>query len=196
MHLSIIEPPKEELISLADAKEALRIDNIHDDKIVTMLIKSCRQTIETILDKPILEQVFQYEVNCDLTAQNLITTFEDNGRLLKILLPYENITYIPEVTNKSNVICSNGYAIMCKNKSMFLYVDENYVKHYIINGQLDLKIKLVAGEWTNVSQVPETIKFAHMLLLIRAYNQLNNFENFEEIPKSVHQLLSPFKKLM
>ena len=63
MKLVLVEQPTDEIISLKETKNYLRIDHDFDDDLLKMLIKSTRTAMEAIIQKSIMAQTWEYTID-------------------------------------------------------------------------------------------------------------------------------------
>lgn len=70
MKLVLKEEPQEEIITLQEAKNYLRINHDFDDELIKMFIKSTRAAMESIVQKSILAQTWEYTIDEDSVCKS------------------------------------------------------------------------------------------------------------------------------
>lgn len=155
MKLKVITPPSEEPLSLAEAKQYLKVDGNDEDSTLPGLIKQAREYCEDYQNKKYVTQ----------TLEAYLDSFPDGDIEFRDCSPVQLITNIThtDVNNVDSVVNTTDYIL--DNVAFVNKVCLNYGKAWPsatlkpVNG---VKIRFVAG-YGNAAAVPETIKQAMIL---------------------------------
>jgi hypothetical protein len=196
MQLISIEQPANEIISLEETKNYLRIDHDFDDSLINMLIKSTRQAMESIIQKSIMKQKWQYIIDsrsaCNLEAgeSNYPSIFCNQ---IIIPLPKPPVVDVISVTigeveipkQKYSLEQINGKFCVCFDRSKFISSRKN----------IQIKIVYEAGIANDPNEASSQLKLANLMLVANAYNERYAYKQNSVVSQGVKQLLRPFLNL-
>lgn len=191
MRLNLLEKPKEELISLSEAKGYLHVSHNCDDDLIKFLIKSNREAIETIVQQSIVKQTWKYTVKHD-EFSNVVS--DDGpyvfGSLISIPLPRPPVLEVKEVIIDGETIDKKKVKLQKDNNVYFVRISN------IKNFENCHKVTVVysTGLAETSEEVPEQIRLANLMLVANAY-QDRYTTPLGIIPSIIHKLLSPFLNL-
>ncbi|MDR1375201.1 MAG: head-tail connector protein [Holosporaceae bacterium] len=196
MQLNLIKKPENEIISLAEAKNYLRIDHDFDDTLIVGTIKSTREALESIIQKSIFKQTWEYVLdnysicNFDFCESDYPSIFCD---IIKIPLPKPPIMKIisVKVGEKEQKECK--YSVEKINHKFCLCI--NYGKSLHRRNKVSIKIIYEAGIADKVENIPYQLKLANLMLMANAYQERFSYKQEGVISQGIKQLLSPFLNL-
>jgi uncharacterized phage protein (predicted DNA packaging) len=196
VNLRLIEAAVDEIISLKEAKEYLRIDHDFDDEVITTLIKSTREAMESVVQKTILKQTWEYTIYNDiinnLTAKGEKHPSFSNG-LLTIPLPKPPIIKIIHVTLDSKELELRQYRFEKIGARFSVSIIYRSIPNY--KNVKAIAITYEAGIVENAKEVPYQLKLANLMLLANAYQERYSYKSEGIMSAGVRQLLSPFLNL-
>mgnify|MGYP000016317529 CR=1 FL=1 len=171
-YLSTIEPPEFEPVTLAEAKEYLRLDSNTEDALLLGLIKTARQTAEEFLGKSLITQTLQLQFDYYApTEVNLM-----RGPVQEIIA-----VIIVAADYTEGTLSSNAYHLTSGNKQL--------VFDAALMGR-NVQIQYAAG-YGNAADVPAPIK--HGILQHVAAMYENRGQN--DLPILVRQAYAPYKTI-
>lgn len=196
MKLALIEQPTDEIITLKETKNYLRIDHDFDDDLLNMLIKSTRTAMEAIIQKSIMSQTWEYTIDHNSVSNSRYERRDIANvscGIVTIPLPKSPVVNILSVkmgneTVESAAYClekfTNKYCLIlnCKN------LPSKKVKYPIV-------IRYKSGISTTVENVPYQLKLANLMLVANAYQERYSYSQNNVISQSVKELLMPFLNL-
>jgi hypothetical protein len=196
MQLNLIEKPSDEIITLEETKNYLRIDHNFDDNLILCLIKSTREAMESIIQKSIMKQTWEYTFD-----RNSICEFDFGksdhpsifGNTLRILLPKPPIIRIVSVKINNRTINPQKYSLEKVNDKFCLCVSDRGV--FSDGRKISMAIIYEAGVADRVENVPYQLKLANFMLAANAYRERFSCSSGGNISKGVRQLLDPFLNL-
>ncbi|MDR2067793.1 MAG: head-tail connector protein [Holosporaceae bacterium] len=196
MQLNLIKKPESEIISLQETKNYLRLDHDFDDNLIASTIKSTREALESIIQKSILKQTWEYVLdNCsicnfDFGESDYPSIFCD---IIKIPLPKPPIMKIVSVTIDGKEQKEVKYSVEKINYKFCLCV--NCGKSICRRNKISIKIVYKAGIADKVDNIPYQLKLANLMLVANAYQERFSYKQDGVISQGVKQLLSPFLNL-
>ncbi|MDR2765943.1 MAG: head-tail connector protein [Holosporaceae bacterium] len=196
IQLNLIEKPSKEIISLEETKNYLRIDHDFDDVLILNLIKSTREAVESIIQKSIVKQTWEYV----LTSSSIWEQgfYGDDypsvfGDTMRIPLPKPPIIKVVSVTVGEDELEKRRYSIERMDSKFCLHIKDK--KLFNRRNRTVIKIKYEAGIADNVENIPYQLKLANLMLVATAYQERFSYGQSGLISKGVKQLLSPFLNL-
>jgi uncharacterized phiE125 gp8 family phage protein len=154
MNPTVVTGPVQEPVSLAEAKDHLRVDVTADDVLIDSLVTQSRERCERILGKALYTQTLDYQLDA----------FPSNGF---INLPYTpplqsvtSITYVDEDGN-SDTVSSDDYIVDTANGRLVLKADTDWPV-VTLQRVAGVTVRYVAG-YTNRAGIPDSVK--HVMLL-------------------------------
>ena len=129
MQLNLIKKPENEILSLEETKNYLRIDHDFDDTLIANTVKSTREALESIIQKSILKQTWEYILddcsvcNFDSGESSYPNIFCD---VIRIPLPKPPIMKVISVIIGTEKQEDEEYSVKKVNNTFFLCV--NYKK--------------------------------------------------------------------
>lgn len=194
MKLTLLEKTKQELISLAEAKNYIRIDQNCDDNLIDTFISATREAMESILQKSIIKQKWMYQVDAkdinyiELEAKNLS---DISSTKAKIPLPRPPVITIEKIT----INYKNGRSKILEDfeeksdHQFYVLINREEIRPSVKN----IEIIYCAGIAENPENVPYQLKLANLMLVANAYKNRFTYDSSELMPKSIEKLLAPFK---
>lgn len=209
--LSLLIPPVAEPVSLAEAKQFLRVDYADDDVLITSLITAAREFCEDWTHRAFYNQTWTrsldnfpqcWERNTTYGAERLSEWpyWSTIWNQLRIDLPkaktqsVESITYIDTGTLETVTIDPDDYiADLSRTPCSIVPANAGFWPLEMIYNPGSVTITFVAGSFGDGQDIdicPQAIKVAIMLVTGFFYN---NREGIGTIPQSVYSLLAPYK---
>ncbi|MDR0580726.1 MAG: head-tail connector protein [Holosporaceae bacterium] len=196
MQLNLLEKPSEEIITLVETKNYLRIDHDFDDNLITAIIKSTREAMEAIIQKSILKQVWEYKLdnmsigNFDFQEGNYPSLYCNSVR---IPLPKPPIREIISASVDNRELNLDKYSLEKTNDKFCLCVDR---KHLFRNRRkISITIKYSAGIVDSAENIPYQLKLANLMLVANAFQERFLYPQNSIVSQGVKQLLHPFLNL-
>lgn len=196
MQLTLVKKPLQEIISLEEVKNYLRIDHDFDDNLLRTLISSTRAAMEAIIQKSIMIQTWEYVLNID----SLADFYSENTELptisygvINIPLPKPPVIKIVELTAGGTVINAEHYALEKINTKFCLCFA--YRKIMTKNSMFPIVIRYEAGIADKIENVPYQLKLANLMLIANAYQERYSYNQNSIISQGIKQLLTPFLNL-
>jgi hypothetical protein len=196
MQLNLLEKPFEEMITLAETKNYLRIDHDFDDNLISAIIKSTREAIEAIIQKSILKQIWEYKLDnmsiCDFDFQegNYPSIYCNN---VKIPLPKPPIREIISISANNRELDSNKYSLEKTNDKFCLCVDRKHL--FRKRKRISIAIRYSAGIADSAENIPYQLKLANLMLVANAFQERFAYPQNSIVSQGVKQLLHPFLNL-
>ncbi|MDR2646152.1 MAG: head-tail connector protein [Holosporaceae bacterium] len=196
MQLNLLEKPSEEIITLAETKNYLRIDHDFDDNLISAIIKSTREAIEAIIQKSILKQIWEYKLDnasiCNFDFQEGdYPSIHCNS--VRIPLPKPPIREIISVSVDDRDLDPNKYSLEKTNDKFCLCIDS---KHLFRNRRkISIAIKYSAGIADSAENIPYQLKLANLMLTANAFQERFAYPQNNIVSQGVKQLLHPFLNL-
>ncbi|MDR0555393.1 MAG: head-tail connector protein [Holosporaceae bacterium] len=196
MQLNLIERPSEEIVTLGEAKNYLRVDHDFDDMLIGGLIKSTREAIESILQKSILKQTWEYRLD-NYAIDSLCFVAGDHPSIcrgvMKIPLPKPPILKIIGVEVDNLDVDSDQYSLEREGGKFYLCIRKASL--FKNKRKISLATRYEAGMADDVENIPYQLKLANLMLVANAFQERFSYEQKEIISQGVKQLLSPFLNL-
>lgn len=188
MALVLTSPPATEPVSVAEAKDHLRVDQVQEDALIASLILTSRLHIETALGLALVDQAWRW-------------TFDAwPKRMRAISLPLRPVSAITEISTRDDedvvtVMPATDYEL-----------DGNTVPPRVIRKvdqwpapgkkNAGIEISFIAGFGATPDDVPQPIRHALMLLVAHWYEHRDPIEIGSEaaaVPSAVSTLLMPYR---
>ncbi|MDR0677210.1 MAG: head-tail connector protein [Holosporaceae bacterium] len=192
MNLSLIKKPSCEIITLEETKTYLRIDHDFDDNLILNFIVSTREAMESIIQRSIMKQTWEYELN-NSSLCNL--SFGDSdlpsilGDMIRITLPKPPVMRIISVKVDDKSVDTYKYSLEKINNKFYLYLK---AKNILNIRKFSVVITYEAGISENVINIPYQLKLSNLMLVANAYNERFSNKHGSIISEGVKQLLGPF----
>lgn len=190
MQLTLTKQPESEIISLKEAKDYLHISHEFDDSLINLLIKSTREAIETIVQKSIIKQTWEYvvfrEEFSNLNSDGCPCIL---GSLIKVPLPRPPVLEILEIKMDDKTIDKRKIKLERINNNFYIYIEN--LKNFEKSNRLTIIYN--AGIALTAENVPYQIKLANLMLVANAYQDRYQPRNY--ISSGVKELLAPFLNL-
>lgn len=189
MGLSVVTPPADEPVSLAEAKKHCRIDAPADDGLLTGYILGARQWAETYLRRALCTQTLELTLDC----------WPDTIVLPRP--PHQSVTSISYVdgAGATQVLASSEYQVDLSSDSLAARIRPAYGKTWPTI-RLDtfnaITVRYVAGYGGNPSNCPDAIRSAVLLLLGHLYEHREDVvigTISSELPRGAKALMDPYR---
>lgn len=189
MGLSVVTPPADEPVSLAEAKKHCRIDTPEDDGLLTGYILGARQWAETYLRRALCTQTLELTLDC----------WPDEIVLPRP--PHQSVTSINYVdgAGATQVLASSEYQVDLSSDSLAARIRPAYGKTWptirfdTFNA---ITVRYIAGYGGNPSNCPDAIRSAILLLLGHLYEHREDVvigTIATELPRGAKALLDPYR---
>jgi hypothetical protein len=197
IQLNLIEKPSQEIITLDEAKNYLRIDHDFDDNLILSFIKSTREAMESIIQKSIMKQIWEYKLyNSSISDFDFIESDYPSifSGTMKITLPKPPIIKIISVAIDNKELSSGKYSLGKINNKFCLCINS---KKFLSDGRRKISIDIVyeAGIADCVENIPYQLKLANLMLVANAFQERYSYRQNSVISQGVKQLLEPFLNL-
>lgn len=197
MKLTLKEGPKEEIVTLEEAKNYLRINHDFDDDLIRLFIKSTRAAMEAIVQKSIIAQTWQYTIEdssevCKSALKRDDVVQAAHGKIV-IPLPKSPVIDILSVKMNRKKVEDSDYELeLVKNKYCLTINCNNLSSKQV---KYPLVIKYRAGICESSENVPYQIKLANLMLLANAYQERYSYSQETFVSQKVKDMLMPFLDL-
>ncbi|MBQ7674232.1 MAG: phage head-tail connector protein [Alphaproteobacteria bacterium] len=196
MKLVLIEQPTDEIITLQETKNYLRIDHDFDDDLLKMLIKSTRTAMETIIQKSIMSQTWEYTIDHHSVSNSKYERRDIanvSGGIITIPLPKSPVVNILSVKMGSDTIEITAYCLeRVANKFCLILNCKNIPSKKV---KYPIVIRYQSGISTETENIPYQLKLANLMLVANAYQERYSYSQNNVISQSVKELLMPFLNL-
>lgn len=194
MQLNLIEAPASEIITLEETKKYLRIDHDFDDNLIVMLIKSTREAIEAVIQKSIMKQAWEYNIQNQHVSNfyfneggDYPNVFDD---VLKISLPKPPVRKIISVEIGDKEIDPEKCSLDTVNNRFCLCIHDKRL--LARKRKISVSIKYEAGISDRAENIPYQLKLANLMLVANAFQERYSYSQNNVVSQGVKQLLSPF----
>ena len=190
MKLELIQQPDIEIVSLQEAKEYLGISHDFEDDMLKFLIKSTREAIESVMQKSVIHQTWQYTL-----SRNEFANLNSDGRpcifgsVIKIPMPRPPLLDVIGVKIDDKIIDRRRIKVEKVLNTFYVYILN--VKNF--DASENVTITYTAGLASLPTAVPYQIKLANLMLIANAYQ--NRYHSTSSIPQGIRELLNPFLNL-
>ncbi len=190
MRLELIQQPDVEIVSLQEAKEYLGISHDFEDDMLKFLIKSTREAIESVMQKSVIHQTWQYTL-----SRNEFANLNSDGRpcifgsVIKIPMPRPPLLDVIGVKIDDKIIDRRRIKVEKVLNTFYVYILN--VKNF--DASENVTITYTAGLASLPTAVPYQIKLANLMLIANAYQ--NRYHSTSSIPQGIRELLNPFLNL-
>ena len=186
----ITAPTYTDLISVATAKNFLRVTNSAEDTLIGTLIIAAVEVAQNYTNSRFLET--EYTMTMDSWTDVLI-----QNDLNQIILPYPPLADIVHLkyydgNNAQQTWSSSNYSVNTFiNQTGFLGINTGVNTPTLYDRPDAIEIKFKAGYGTSGSDVPESIKIAILLILGKMYEMRE--DSVSKLPKSSEYILDPYR---
>tara|TARA_R110002050_G_scaffold124877_1_gene244202 strand:+ start:4902 stop:5492 length:591 start_codon:yes stop_codon:yes gene_type:complete len=186
----ITAPTYTDLISVATAKNFLRVTNSAEDTLIGTLIIAAVEVAQNYTNSRFLDT--EYIMTMDSWTDVLV-----QNDLPQIILPYaplssiEHLKYYDSANVHQTWSASNYSVNKYINQSGFLEIDSGVTTPTLYDRPDAIEIKFKAGYGTSGSDVPESIKIAILLILGKMYEMRE--DSVSKLPKSSEYILDPYR---
>ena len=171
MFLSLKTGAALEPISLAQAKNHLRVDGGDEDELISSLITAARMMVEAHTDRALLDQIWIFH-------------FKPKAGFCE--LPLQPISNILSVEADGQTLASSDYQIEERGEAMAVRLDKGE----------NAKIEFVAGYGNQSSSVPKPLLQAILQLTAHWFENRGQPSLIgSHQPKAVLALLAPYRKV-
>jgi hypothetical protein len=196
MQLSLVEKPREEIVSLEEVKNYLRISHDFDDSLLDLIIKSTREAMESIIQKSVMVQTWAYTINNDSICYNGVN--EDDFPvicydIIRIPLPKPPVAKIISVKIDNQEIDNQHYRLEKFNSRFCLCLSSAEVLN--ARRKASIIIEYEAGISDKKENIPYQLKLANLMLIANAYQERYSYNQNSVISQGVKRLLEPFLNL-
>ena len=196
MKLILIEQPTDEIISLEETKNYLRIDHDFDDDLLKMLIKSTRAAMETIIQKSIMVQIWEYTID-HRSVSNSRYEKRDIANVsfgvITIPLPKSPVVDVLSIKMKGETLETTTYYLEKIENKCCVILNCKSLASKKINYPIVIRYK--AGISDKAENIPYQLKLANLMLVANAYQERYSYSQNNVISQSVKELLMPFLNL-
>lgn len=181
-------PPLIEPVSLDEAKQYLKIDTNAEDDLISRLIVTARQHVETLSDLILIEQIWRVYFN----------NWPSNAQLTLPVMPISTITSLKtynqeDVASEIDAVHYYGDSISTPPQ-LILRPSRSWIKPARpVNG---IEVEVVAGFGPMASDVPEPLRQAILLLVAHWYENRHaacDGQPNHDINAAINKVIAPFK---
>ena len=184
----IITYPTFEPITVADAAEYLRVDDVNSDTaLISALITTARQAVEQYCNRYIAEQ----------TIESAFTGFPD---VIKLSAPVQSVTSIKylDVNGTEQTLNSNQYLVDYYSQPVQITPAYNVTYPELYDVPNNVKVRFVAGYTTgdspDTTPMPLPLRYGMLLIIGDLYaNREAQSDKKYEINPTVQNLLYPYR---
>lgn len=189
MGLSVVIPPADEPVSLAEAKKHCRVDHPNDDALIAGYILAARQWAETYLRRALCTQTLDYTLDCW------------PGEIVLPRPPHQSVTSISYVdaAGATQVLATSEYQVDLSSDSLAARIRPAYQKTWPTI-RLDtfnpITVRYVAGYGGNPSNIPDSIRSAILLLIGDLYENREDVvigTISSQLPLAAKHLMDPYR---
>lgn len=189
MALTLVTPPGAEPVSLAEAKEHLRITSAREDNLITTYLKAARQYIDGkdgVLNRALITQTWDWTL--DAFPKNC-------GESLRVPLPpLQSVTSIKYLDTQTPPVeqtwASTDYTVDAKTEPAWIAPAIGKVYPSTASVFNAITVRFVAGYGTLATDVPEPMRLAIKAAV--AYFSEHRDEG-SEMPGWMWYLLAPYR---
>ena len=196
MKLVLIEQPTDEIISLKETKNYLRIEHDFDDELLKMLIKSTRTAMEAIIQKSIMAQTWEYTID-HRSVSNSRCEKRDIAHVscgvVTIPLPKSPVVEVLSVKMRGETMETTNYSLEKIGNKCCVILNCKSMASKKVNYPIIIKYK--AGISDQAENIPYQLKLANLMLVANAYQERYSYSQNNVISQSVKELLMPFLNL-
>lgn len=184
--LRIKTAPTLTAITLAEAKDHLRVTSNDDDTYITALIKVATDMVEQITRRTLMDTTYELFLDAFPPYIDLAT-----GPVRSVV----KIDYIDPDGNTQTLATAN-YKTDLKAEPARIYVANGKSFPTLSNEPNAVTVEFIAG-YANEAAVPSAIKQAMLLIVGRYYETRQDVTDrqYKEVPKTVEHLLGPYRLL-
>lgn len=196
MQLTLIEHPAQEIISLKQAKDYLRVEHDFDDALISSLIRSTRELMETMIEKSILKQTWKCVISRGSMCGFNLNNFDETDRLqcmVTFALPRPPIMKILSVHVGGKKLEEHQYRLENVSGKFYLCMDLAQISGAKIDDSLEVLYE--SGMTEDPEKVPYQLSLANLMLIANAYQERYSQSHNELISQGIRQLINPFRNL-
>ena len=160
MALKIKTPPSLEPVTVAEAKNLLRIDDVNDDTLIASMITAIRQRAEEWTGRSFLTQTWTLWLD-DFYFRAGNRTKSLNGRVIVIPRPpMQSVIFIKtyDTENSASIFDSSNYFVDAAPSPGRIALNENSSWPTALRKFSSVEVEFIAGYGSTVSDVSEGIK--------------------------------------
>lgn len=196
MQLSLVEKPHEEIVSLEETKNYLRISHDFDDSLLEIMIRSTREAMESIIQKSVMAQTWKYTINNDFITSACVQEDDFSSicyDVFRIPLPKPPVVKIIRVKADDTELDSQSYMLEKFNSKFYLSISSK--KIFTANRKASIAIEYTAGISDKKENIPYQLKLANLMLIANAYQERYSYNQNSFVSQGVKRLLEPFLNL-
>ena len=185
MAYSIVTAAASEPITLAEAKNFLRVDNSDDDDLIEALITAaremCEQYTRRILVTTVIDEYFDGFPNYR-TPEDKDIIYLSRGPVQSI----QSLKYVDEIGSEETVSSSSYVSDIISEPARVASVAGWFATGGIINQVI---VRYTVG--TSVADIPKPLKQGMMLIISELYD--NRGDRVRQLPTASEYLFNPFR---
>ena len=185
MQLVCLHPPRQEPVSVGEAKQYLRIDHEAEDELLANLIQTARSAVEDFTQRSLMAQVWQLTITEQPSRRlPLLSKKTYPGKWVVDLprAPFVKLVSAPQIVERK---CILEYQLAPNYDRGRLLLEAGRVA-----GQT-LRVDFIAGYGDDPESVPSVLRQA-VLLLVADFYQHRGEGGRKVGMESVYQLLQPY----
>lgn len=189
--LNLITDAVDEPITVAEAKDHLRIDGTTEDAYIQALIMAARKAIENEINRPIGEQTFEYCIDSWPTEIKLPQLPYQSLVSIKYTLEDESTATVLHDTEASPAVESSIFYVDAGDDytpgTLRLYSTESWPDD-TLNPGYSIKIRFTAG----ITDITEDLRLAHLMTVAHWYEHreaVTEERALSEVPLAAKWLL-------
>lgn len=182
MAATLVEPPASEPLSLAEAKNYLRVDHEHDDALISSMIAAARVLIEAKTRRALLTQTWRI----------VLGRWPSSGVIAAPVSPLREIVAarVKDAGGEAQPLDLDIFVLNGASSPGLISFDAGRVTHPL-QERAGIEIDIEAG-YGAAADVPAPLLQAIRLLLARAY-EYRGEERGDAIPEGIAALLAPYR---
>jgi uncharacterized phiE125 gp8 family phage protein len=178
----VLSPPASEPVSLAQAKNHLKVDNQEDDALIASIVSAARQYVEQHCNTAIITQ----------TIAEQFPHFISRGMALSVapVIEVSAIQYTDDARNE-NILPTSVYGVNIFTKPGAVFLRYGQTFPTTIPEPDAVTVTYTAGYGDSSGDVPEPIRQAILLMVGDMYQNRENM--VKRLPTMAEYLLAPYR---
>ena len=181
----LLEPPAIEPISLAEAKQFLRVEHDADDALIDALIAAARAAVEAASRRKLILQTWRIALD----------RWPASGRVVVHVVPLRALLAARVLKADGSATALDAGAFILDTVSapgLIAYQRANVAEPGRALAGIELDVSV--GYGATAASVPEPLRQAIRLLIARAYEHRDRVEA-DKLPDEVARLIAPYRVL-
>jgi uncharacterized phiE125 gp8 family phage protein len=179
----LIDPPASEPISLAEAKNYLRVQHDADDALIASMISAARVQVESRTRRALMTQTWRI----------VLDRWPSSGALLSPVSPLREViaARVRDEGGEPQELDADIFIVNTASSPGLISFDAGRVVHPV-QDIAGIEIDIEAG-YGAAADVPPPLVQAIRLLVARAYEYRGQGERTDTMPEGIAELLAPYR---